>query len=313
MTRYLVTGGCGFIGSHLVEALVAAGHAVRVLDDLSTGLAKQIPANVELLVGDVADPATARRALAGMEGCFHLAAIASVARGEREWAATHRVNVGGTVALLDAIAAGPRMPFVYASSAAVYGDAATPPIAEDASCRPISAYGADKLASEMHAAVGARVHAIPSMGLRFFNVFGPRQAPGSPYSGVISIFCDRLLRGEQVTINGDGQQTRDFVHVGDVVRALQAAMASCAGMTGAPRAEVLNVCTGHATTVAALAAVISDLCGTPPQLARGPERAGDIRHSTGNPARLRATLALPPPLDLRAGLADVLAWMRAPG
>lgn len=307
--RYLVTGGCGFIGSHLVDALRAAGHAVRVLDDLSSGRRENLAADVELLTGDVADAAVVRAALAGVDGCFHLAAIASVARGEREWLATHRANLTGTVTVFDMIRAGGRaIPVVYASSAAVYGDRAEVPISEYAPCRPLSAYGADKLASELHARVAAHVHGIPSVGLRFFNVFGPRQDPGSPYSGVISVFCDRLRRGEGICIHGDGGQTRDFVHVTDVVAALVAAM-GLAGRGEAAEAAVLNVCTGRPTTIRQLADAIARICGTKPAVTHGPARAGDIRESTGSPALLRRTLGLAEPLGLEAGLADVLRWM----
>ncbi len=316
MKRFLVTGGCGFIGSHLADALCAAGHAVRVLDDLSSGQRDNLRRDAELIIGDVADPATVRRAVADMDGCFHLAAIASVARGERDWLATHRVNAGGTVALLEAISALPgerRMPVVYASSAAVYGDGADLPITEDAPCRPRSAYGADKYAGELHARIAGQVHHIPTVLLRFFNVFGPRQAPGSPYSGVISNFCDRLSRGQEIQIHGDGGQTRDFIHVGDVVAALRAAMALAMRDGGAAglAAPVFNVCTGRPTSVADLARTIADLCGIPLRVLHGPARGGDIRHSTGSPTRLRQHLDLAEPLALRPGLAEMLDWMRA--
>ena len=308
---FLVTGGCGFIGSHLADALAAAGHRVRVLDDLSTGTRAHLPADARLLEADVADPAAAAAALEGVDGCFHLAAVASVERGRREWRATHRTNQSGTVTLLEAIARGPRpIPFVYASSAAVYGDAAALPIVETAAKSPLSAYGVDKLGSEMHAAVAARLHAIPTVGLRFFNVYGPRQDPRSPYSGVVSIFLDRLPRGEPVTLFGDGGQTRDFIHVADVVAVLAAAMSAtlAAARAGAiAGAEVFNVCTGTAVSVRALAQTIADLAGRVPELRSAPARDGDIRHSLGSPAALRAAFALPPPRSLREGLAATLA------
>ncbi len=179
MSRYLVTGGAGFIGSHLVESLLAEGHVARVLDDLSTGQRENLPPAAELILGDVADPATTSAAMAGMDGCFHLAAIASVARAAEDWPGTHRVNLGGTVAVLDAARAR-RVPVVFASSAAVYGDCADRPLTEAAPTHPLSAYGADKLGSELHAAVATGVFGVPTVGLRFFNVFGPRQDPDSP-------------------------------------------------------------------------------------------------------------------------------------
>ena len=309
MDRLLVTGGAGFIGSHLCDALLARGTQVRVLDDLSSGRRDNLPRGVELIVGDVADPAAARAALEGMDGCFHLAAIASVQRAAEDWLGTNRVNLVGTIALLDAARAR-RLPVVYASSAAVYGNCPIQPIGEDAPTRPLSAYGADKLGCELHAAVATGVHGVPTTGLRFFNVFGPRQDPGSPYSGVISIFAAQLRRGAPVSVFGDGGQTRDFIAVADVVAALLAAMARLrAGGAGARQAEVFNVCTGQATSVLDLARTIAELCGLTPVLHHGPAREGDIRHSVGSPAAARAELGFVAETPLRAGLAQVLAWL----
>lgn len=306
---YLVTGGAGFIGSHLCEAMLARGDAVRVLDDMSTGKPENLPAGVELIVGDVADPSVLRRAVDGVVGCFHLAAIASVERGVSDWLGTHRVNLAGTIALFDAIRqAGTIAPVVYASSAAVYGDAAGMPITEDTERRPLSAYGADKYGAELHARVACHVHRIPSAGLRFFNVYGPRQDPASPYSGVISIFCERLRRGKPIEIFGDGRQTRDFVFVADVVSALLAAMSA-----QRPEALVANVCTGIPTSVLKLAEIIAELTGTHLEARHHPSRAGDIRHSVGSPRKARAALSLPEPLNLRAGLVRVLDWLAQSG
>ena len=307
MSLFLVTGGAGFIGSHLCDALIARGDTVRVLDDLSTGHRDNLPAGVELIVGDIADPATALKATEGVEGCFHLAAIASVERGVNDWPGTHRVNLTGTIVMLDAIRRhGTKVPFVYASSAAVYGDCRTVPIAETAERRPLSAYGADKYGCELHALTASHVHGIPTVGLRFFNVYGPRQDPKSPYSGVISIFCERIRAGQPVSIYGDGQQTRDFVHVSDVVWAL------LAGMRLKPvDSPVFNVCTGVATSVEALARVIADLARKNPDIRSLPARSGEIRHSLGDRALSRAALGLPDPADLREGLATVLAWLDA--
>lgn len=305
MATVLVTGGCGFIGSHLCAALRARGDTVRVLDDLSTGSPGNLAPGAELIRGDVADAAAVRRAAEGVDAVFHLAAIASVERAVQDWPGTHRANLSGTVAVLDA-ARPRRIPVVYASSAAVYGDQAVLPIAESAPTRPLSAYGADKLGCEQHALVGGVVHGIPTTGFRFFNVFGPRQDPRSPYSGVISIFCDRLSRGEPVTIFGDGEQTRDFVHVADVVAAL------LAGLDAASvQAPVLNVCTGRAISVRVLAETVAAACGVPADIRHAPARTGEIRHSLGDPSRLRAALGLGAARGLREGLDDVVAWMRA--
>jgi UDP-glucose 4-epimerase len=305
MSTWLVTGGAGFIGSHLVEALLARGDSVRVLDDLSTGHRHNLPADVPLIVSDVADPDAVDRAMQGVDGCFHLAAIASVEKGITDWLGTHRANLTGTITVFDAIRRqGSRIPVVYASSAAVYGDAASVPIAETEPCRPLSGYGADKYGCELHARVASHVHGIPTAGLRFFNVYGPRQDPKSPYSGVISIFCERITAGAPITINGDGGQTRDFVYVADVVAALLAAMA-----LRPADSPVFNVCTGRPTSVAALAALVADLAGRPLDTRNGPPRAGEIRHSHGVPDRANAVLGLPDRVTLRDGLARVLRWM----
>jgi UDP-glucose 4-epimerase len=305
MTTYLVTGGAGFIGSHLCDALIARGDTVRVLDDLSTGRRANLPAAASLIEGDVADPAIVARAMEGVDGCFHLAAIASVEKGVTDWLGTHRTNITGTITVFDAIRRH-RMPIpvVYASSAAVYGDGAAIPIAETEPCRPLSAYGADKYACELHARVASQVHGIPTMGLRLFNVYGPRQDPKSPYSGVISIFCRHITAGLPITIFGDGRQTRDFVYVGDVVRAL------LAGMALRPAdSPVFNVCTGVSTSVDALGRLIADLARKQLNVQTRPFRAGEIRHSLGVPALADSVLGLAGRVPLSVGLANVLAWM----
>jgi UDP-glucose 4-epimerase len=307
MSSYLVTGGAGFIGSHLCDLLIARGDTVRVLDDLSTGSRDNLPGGAALIVGDVADPTAVSAALEGVDGCFHLAAIASVERGVTDWLGTHQANLTGTITVFDAIRrAGTRIPVVYASSAAVYGDCRTIPITEATDCRPLSAYGADKYGCELHARVASHVHGIPAVGLRFFNVYGPRQDPRSPYSGVISIFCERLRAGAPIAIFGDGQQTRDFVYIADVVAALRAAMA-----LRPDDAPVFNVCTGIATSVADLARAIAELAGTVPDIQCRAPRAGEIRNSVGQPANARAALGLAEPVALRDGLGLVLAWLAA--
>jgi len=307
MATYLVTGGAGFIGSHLCDALIARGDRVRVLDDLSTGKRSNLPRGAELMVGDIADPAVVRDVVAGIDGCFHLAAIASVARGVDDWLGTHRANLTGTVTLFDALR-GRQAKVVYASSAAVYGDCPTQPITEAAPTRPLSAYGADKLGCELHARVAAHVHGIPTVGLRFFNVYGPRQGPESPYSGVISIFCERARNGAVFDIYGDGQQTRDFIYVADVVAALLAAM-----QRRTDTAAVFNVCTGVATQVQELARTIARLTDRRPQLRHRGARPGDIRASVGSTAAARTTLGLAPGVALSDGLTQVLRWLDRTG
>ena len=300
MGKYLVTGGCGFIGSHLVESLERDGHDVRVLDDLSIGKHENLSASAELLVGDVADAALVRRAMDGVGGCFHLAAIASVERGNLDWLGAHRANLTGTIAVFDAARrlGVTGVPVVYASSAAVFGDTPDMPLTEASPVRPLSAYGADKLGCELHARVAGLVHGVPTAGLRFFNVYGPRQDPKSPYSGVISIFCDRLGARRPITIFGDGLQTRDFVYVADVVASLRAAMGSLTGV----KTSLYNVCTGRSTSVVDLAHTIAGLCGIDADITFVPPRAGEIRVSLGSPERLKTELGV----DCRTEIADGL-------
>jgi UDP-glucose 4-epimerase len=276
---------------------------VRVLDDLSTGKRANLDKRAELVVGDVADPTTATTAMAGAAGCFHLAAVASVQRCNEDWVGTHRTNATGTIAVLDA-ARRDGSPVVYASSAAVYGDLGNAIATEAAPCAPLTAYGADKLASELHAFVGWQVHGVPSLGLRFFNVYGKRQDPASPYSGVISIFANRIAAGEPIVLHGDGGQTRDFVHASDVVAHLLAAMNSLEG--GTPGGAALNVCTGVETSIAELAKLVGQVAGRAPDITSGPARAGDIRRSVGDPAAARARLGVAAEVRLADGLGELL-------
>ncbi|HKK31816.1 MAG TPA: NAD-dependent epimerase/dehydratase family protein [Alphaproteobacteria bacterium] len=305
MAEYLVTGGCGFIGSHLVDALLAVGHDVRVLDDLSTGKRTNIPLEkITLIVGDVADPETVTAAMQGVGGCFHLAAVASVQRSNEQWVPVHRVNLTGSIAVFNAARtanpAGP-VPVVYASSAAVYGDNPNVPLSETERPAPLTAYGADKLGSELHARVAGHVHGVPTCGLRFFNVYGPRQDPSSPYSGVISIFASKFAGSQAVTLHGDGLQSRDFVYVGDVVKHLVAALR--AASISAP---VCNVCTGRETSVKALAETLAALSGAEPEIRYGPARAGDIRHSLGDPVYASQELQVSAEIELAQGLQFLL-------
>ena len=304
MASYLVTGGCGFIGSHLADALLARGHRVRILDDLSTGKRTNAPAKAEVVVGDVADAAAVRRAMEGMNGCFHLAAIASVQRSVEAWQPAHRVNLGGTICVLDAARAIGAVPVVYASSASVYGDSAALPLAESAAPTPLSPYGADKAASEMQARVAFAIHGVPSTGLRFFNVFGPRQDPASPYSGVISIFADNIIAGRPLTIFGDGRQSRDFIFVADVVVALLAAIER-----QDKSARIFNVGRGESTTLLRLIAALERLTGRKAVVRHASQRPGDVRHLLSDTVRLRAGLGFAAKVSLEEGLASLLNWL----
>jgi UDP-glucose 4-epimerase len=305
---YAITGGAGFIGSHLADFLLAEGHDIRILDDLSTGKIENVDPRAELLRGDVADPAAVALLLHGATGCFHLAAIASVARSNEEWLAVHRVNQAGTVAVLDGARRSAGLPVVYASSAAVYGTVEG--VAHEGLVpAPQTAYGVDKYGSELHARIGFAVHRVPSIGLRFFNVFGPRQDPSSPYSGVISIFARKMAEGAPITVHGDGKQTRDFVFVSDVVAHLVASMRQIAAQ---PAADVLNVCTGREITILDLVAALGRLWNKTPAVTHGPARAGDIRRSIGSPERAMAILGIRAEVTLDEGLRAIFQESKEP-
>ncbi len=304
MSRYLVTGGCGFIGSHLVEQLLRLGHNVCVLDDLSTGARENIPANVPLIIGSVSDPAIVETAMRGVDGCFHLAAVASVDRSREAWLETHRINLSGTIAVFDVARQEGGVAVVYASSAAVYGDNPNSPYAEDAATRPLSAYGADKLACELHAKVAGWVHKLPTIGFRIFNAYGPRQDPLSPYSGVVSIFAERISRQRPVVIYGDGEQVRDFVYVDDVVRFLIAGMHKVT-----TEGAVYNLCSGKPTSVTMLVTMISDLAGATPEIIYRPTRVGDIRTSIGSPSLSFDAVGVRCETPLADGLRQAFRWI----
>jgi len=304
MARYLVTGGCGFIGSHLCEALIGSGNEVRVLDDLSTGAIAHLPTDAELIRADVADLPAVEHAMSSVDGCFHLAAITSVSRSTQDWIATHRVNLTGSITVFEAAKRCGNVPVVYASSAAVYGDSARLPMSEDVEKNPISAYGADKLGGELHARVAAQLHGVPTIGLRFFNVYGPRQDPKSAYSGVISIFCDQVRRKIPITIFGSGQQTRDFIYVEDVVNALIQAQSRHELSPG-----VFNTCTGIATPIANLANLIGVLYGKQLPIHFDAARSGDIMHSVGDPDLAHLSLGFTAVTPLRVGLTRTIEWL----
>src|SRR4051812_43180335 len=257
MPTCLVTGGAGFIGAHLVEALAAAGHGVRVFDDLSTGVASNVPAGVELIRGDVSDAELVRRAAEGVETVYHLAALASVQRSIEAPADSHRVCATGTLHVLDAARRHKARRVVYAASASAYGIPAGEVQCESDPVNPLSPYAAAKLAGEVYCQAFAASYGLETVRLRFFNIFGPRQRADSPYSGVIAIFAALLGQGKQPTIFGDGQQTRDFTYVSDVVQALRLA-AERPGVSG----EVFNVGTGRGTSLLDLIAALNRLLGT---------------------------------------------------
>jgi UDP-glucose 4-epimerase len=307
---YLVTGGCGFIGSHLTAALVARGAAVRVLDDLSNAAPGDLPRGIELIHGDIADPMVVRQAMQGIGGCFHLAGLASVPQCQRQWLSAHRTNLTGTVNVLDAAhrerPANP-VPVVYASSATIYGNHEDHLLSERLPPRPISSYGADNVGAELHARIARAVHAIPAVGLRLFNVYGPRQSPRAPYASVVTMFCERLRAGRPITIFGDGHQTRDFLYIADAVAALLAAMDHLPLVP-----ETLNVASGRGITIVDLAGRIAAMCGVEAEIAFGPARQGDIRYLTGDITRARDYLGFEPKTDIESGIAATLRFLGGP-
>jgi UDP-glucose 4-epimerase len=303
MTTYLVTGGAGFVGSHLTEALLARGDRVRVLDNLATGRMDNLRAaqaaggdRFEFVEGDVRDPEACRRATAGIDVTLHQAALASVAQSLAAPRETDAVNVGGTLnMLLAARDAGVRR-FVYASSAAVYGDAPLPND-EEAAPRPRSPYAVSKLAGEHYARAFAECYGCSTVCLRYFNIFGPRQDPESHYAGVITRFLSAMRAGRRPVIYGDGSQSRDFVYVGDVVRANLLAADSAAG-AGA----TFNVATGERHDLRALVTALNALLGGQLEPAFEPARAGDVQHSQANIAAIRRTFGYAPAYTFEAGL-----------
>ncbi len=304
----LVTGGAGFIGSHLVEGLTAGGWPVRVLDDLSTGLpgnlAHLTPAP-ELVVGDVGDPDAVARAVGGAGVVFHLAALASVQRSVEAPAESHRVCATGTLHVLDAARRAGVRRVVYAASASAYGIPEGETQSEATPVRPLSPYAAAKLAGEAYCEAFAAVYPLETVRLRFFNIFGPRQRADSPYSGVIAIFAAALAAGRTPTVFGDGRQTRDFTYVADVVQALLLA-AEKPGVSG----EVFNVGTGQPTTLLELVAALNEQLGASVTPRHAETRPGDIRHSRADIAKARRLLGYAPQVSFKEGLAHTLAWYR---
>lgn len=302
----LVTGGAGFIGSHLVDALLAQGHRVRVLDNLSMGkLANLDLANprLQFIQGDVADAALVAQAVAGCTAVAHLAAVASVQASVDDPVSTHQSNFVGTLNVCEAMRLHGVKRVLFASSAAVYGNNGEGlAIAEDTAKAPLTPYAADKLASEHYLDFYRRQHGLTPAIFRFFNIFGPRQDPSSPYSGVISIFTQRAQQGLPITVFGDGEQTRDFFYIADLLALLTQALQMPQVVAGA-----VNVGWNQAVSLNRLLAEIGDLCGGLPQVDYQAPRGGDIRHSRADTQRLQASYQLPQATALGEGLRSLLA------
>ncbi len=306
---YLVTGGAGFIGSHIAGALAASGASVRVLDDLSTGYAEnleEIGGRVELIRANLLDADALRRALEGVELVFHEAAIPSVPRSVEKPEETHRACVEGTFALLVAARAAGVRRVVYAASSSAYGDQPTLPKVEDMAPQPLSPYAAAKLVGEYYCQVWARTYGFETVSLRYFNVFGPRQDPGSQYSGVISRFISALLSGERPVIYGDGEQSRDFTYISNVVDANFRAAETTRGV-----GEVINVATGERATLNELLEALKVITDKSDVTAEHREaRVGDVRHSLADITRARELLGYEPTVGLEEGLRKTIEWWK---
>lgn len=302
--RTLVTGGAGFIGSHLADRLLAEGEEVVILDDLSSGRRENVPAGARLVEGDILDADLVAGLVGEADSVFHLAALVSVQECILNWDLGHRVNLGATIGLFRAAAGQGGIPVIYASSAAIYGDRSGQDCREDSLPAPISPYGADKLGCEHQARAMAEIHGLPTAGLRFFNVYGPRQDPRSPYAGVISKFCANRMADAPHTVFGDGLQSRDFIYVADIVDGLVRARAHAEGAGGA---SVHNLCTGAGTTLLDLAEAIDAAAGRGmTAITHADPRAGDIRLSLGDPGLARRDLGFRAGTDIRSGLG--LLW-----
>ena len=301
--KFLVTGGAGFIGSHITERLLSDGHQVRILDDFSTGKRDNIPVSdaVSVIEGDVGDFDTVRDWMQGIDIVYHEAAIASVPETVGDPLGSERTNYRGTLNVLEAARQADVRRVIFAGSAAVYGDLPELPKSEDMPVRPLSPYAVDKLASEHACRVYAQLYGLETVVLRYFNVFGPRQDPSSPYSGVISIFADSLGKGKQPNIYGDGEQTRDFVYVGDVVAAnIRAATAPAAA------GRTINVATGSTISINQLLRTLCRIQDAPFDPAYLPAREGDIRHSCANISQASRLLDWAPAVGFETGLRKLL-------
>jgi nucleoside-diphosphate-sugar epimerase len=308
MAQYLVTGGGGFIGSHLVDRLLELGHAVRVLDNFATGRRQNLAhclADIDLVEGDLRDAATVLRAAAGCEVILHQGALPSVPRSVADPLTSNEVNVVGTLNVLQAAREQGVRRVVIASSSSIYGDTPTLPKVETMPMNPRSPYATSKMAAETYTRVFADVYGLETVALRYFNVFGPRQDPNSQYSGVIAKFMTFALRGETYTINGDGTQSRDFTYVANAVQANMLA-AAAPGVNGA----VINIACGRRISLNDLTAILNRLVGQDIPTVYGPARTGDVEHSLADIGEARTRLGYEPLVDVETGLARTLDWYR---
>jgi UDP-glucose 4-epimerase len=305
MAFYLVTGGAGFIGSHLAEELVRRGERVRVADNLSTGKRENLDhvPGVEFFEGDLADVEFARQAAAGVEYVLHQAAIPSVPRSVTDPITSNRANIDATLNVLVAARDAGVRRVVYAASSSAYGDTPTLPKHEEMPTAPLSPYALQKLVGEQYLAMFHRLYGLETVSIRYFNVFGPRQDPSSPYSGVISLFIRALLEGKTPTIYGDGEQTRDFTYVANVVDGVLRAC-HAPGVAGG----VINVATGGRVSLNTLLGTLRSLTGSEVEARYAEPRAGDVRDSQADIARARQLLNYEPLVSFEEGLGRTVAW-----
>ena len=309
MANYLVTGAAGFIGRSIAAALLKRGDNVRGVDSFITGKRANLTGleAMEFIEGDLADPAVCAKACAGVEVVFHEAALASVPRSVADPAATNRNCVDATVNLLVAARAAGARRVMYAGSSSVYGDTPTLPKREDMLPNPISPYAVAKLAGEHYMSAFTRVYGLETVTLRYFNVFGPFQDPTSHYSGVLAVFCRKLLAGEQPTIYGDGEQSRDFTFIENVVAAnLLAADAPAEKVSG----KMMNVATSAAVTLNQVFEILRELTGYSGDPAYAEPRSGDIKHSLADISRARELLGYVPQVDFREGIRRTVEWYK---
>ncbi|HXW06803.1 MAG TPA: SDR family oxidoreductase [Vicinamibacterales bacterium] len=310
MPHFLVTGGAGFIGSHLAEELIRRGHRVRVADSLVTGKRENLAhlPEVEFLQGDLADEAFARRTVDGVEFVLHQAAIPSVPRSVKDPIASNRANVDATLTVLVAACDAGVHRVVFAGSSSAYGNAAALPKREDMPASPLSPYALQKVIGEQYLELFSTLYGLETVSIRYFNVFGPRQDPSSPYSGVISVFATALLEGRSPTIYGDGEQTRDFTYVANVVDGVLRAC-EAPGVSG----EVINVATGGRISLNTLFETMKRLIGADVEPVYAESRAGDVRDSQADISKARALLGYEPLVSFEEGLQRTVDWYRTAG
>jgi UDP-glucose 4-epimerase len=297
----VVTGGAGFIGSHLVPHLLDKGYFVTVLDNLSNSKLENLDGvldrpNFRFQCGNILDEKMLNAILKGVDSVVHLAALIDISASVADPTQNHEINVDGTFNILQAAVKHKVNNFVFASSTAVYGDSTTQPAQENNASHPISPYAASKAAGEAYCSAFANCFGLNTVALRFFNIYGLR-SENSPYSGVITKFLRKIINDETLTIDGDGEQTRDFIHVNDIVKAVILAL-ECDGLKG----EVFNVCTGVPTSINQLVATLKTVTKKNPKITHGSKRLGDIRNSYGNPAKAAEKLGFRASIDLREGL-----------